>query len=116
VKVQARNRTVLAWLLFASIFACLAAALVVAVAVVRPLTMAVLAGGALGVTLPLLLLPDGRLRSPRWRLAVWASLAGALLMEVGGSVAPGQLADRPIDNPLGLSWGSAEPPARSPTS
>jgi hypothetical protein len=37
----------LAWLLFAATFACLAAGLVVAVAVVRPLTMGVLAGGAL---------------------------------------------------------------------
>jgi hypothetical protein len=32
---------------------------------------------ALGVTLPLLLVPDGRLRSRRWRLAVWASVSGA---------------------------------------
>jgi hypothetical protein len=169
----------LAWLLFAASFACLAAGLVVALAVVRPLTAGVLAGGgvealvylgfavvglilslrlpanpigwlyaasgliwsltvpgeawiddlvdkgrplplagqldaavteplwapaiALGVTLPLLLLPDGRLRSPRWRLVVWASLAGAVLLEVGGSVAPGKLPDWPIDNPLGLS-------------
>jgi hypothetical protein len=58
---------------------------------------------ALGVTLPLLLLPDGRLRSRRWRLAVWASVAGASLAEVGGSVAPGKLTDWPIDNPFGLS-------------
>jgi hypothetical protein len=176
--VTVRNRTMLAWLLFAATFACLAAGLVIAVAVVRPLTVGVLAGGALialaylgfavlglvlslrlpanpigwlyaasglvwsltvpgeawvtdlvdrgrplplaaqldaavteplwapaialGVTLPLLLLPDGRLRSPRWRPVVWASLAGAVLLEVGGSVAPRQLADWPIDNPLGL--------------
>jgi hypothetical protein len=52
------------------------------------------------VTLPLLLLPDGRLRSRRWRLAVWASVAGAFLVEVAGSLAPGQLDSWPIANPL----------------
>ena len=138
-----RTRTVLAWLLFAATFGCLAAGLAVALVLVRPLTLAVLAEGALaaalylgfavlglvlslrrpgnpigwllaasglvwslnvpgeawvsnlaatgrplprlaqvhaavleplwapaialGVTLPLLLLPNGRLRSPRWR-------------------------------------------------
>jgi hypothetical protein len=168
----------LAWLLFAATFACLAAGLAVTLAVVRPLTVGVLAGGALaallylgfavlglilslrrpanpigwlyaasglvwslsvpgdawvddlirkgrplplaaqfdaaigeprwalaialGVTLPLLLLPDGRLRSRRWRPAVWASVAGAVLMEVAGSLAPGQLDSWPIANPIGL--------------
>jgi hypothetical protein len=47
VKVLARNRTMLAWLLFAATFACLAAGLVVALMLVRPLTVGVLAGGAL---------------------------------------------------------------------
>jgi hypothetical protein len=178
VKVQARNRTMLAWLLFAATFACLAAGLAVTLALVRPLTVGVLAGGALaallylgfavlglilslrrpanpigwlyaasglvwslsvpgdawvdnlirqgrplplaaqfevaigeprwalaialGVTLPLLLLPDGRLRSRRWRPAVWASVAGAVLVEVAGSLAPGQLDSWPIANPIGL--------------
>jgi hypothetical protein len=177
VKGQARNRTMLAWLLFAATFACLAAGLVVALALVRPLTVGVLAGGALtallylgfaviglvlslrlpanpigwlyaasglvwssnvpgeawvnhlvrsgrplplaaqlnaavgepmwaaaialGVTLPLLLLPDGRLRSRRWRLAVWASVAGALLA-MAAVFAPGQLTATPIANPFGL--------------
>jgi hypothetical protein len=74
--VQPRTRTALAWLLFGASFACLAAGLVIALAVVRPLPLAAkihLAVGeplwapaiALGVTLPLLLFPDGRLRSPR---------------------------------------------------
>jgi hypothetical protein len=178
VTVQARNRTMLAWLLFAATFACLAAGLAVTLALVRPLTVGVLARGvlaalsylgfavlglilslrrpanpigwlyaasglvwslsvpgdawiddlirmgrplplaaqfdaaigesrwalaiALGVTLPLLLLPDGRLRSHRWRPAVWASVAGAVLVEVAGSLAPGQLDSWPITNPIGL--------------
>jgi hypothetical protein len=57
---------------------------------------------ALGVTLPLLLLPDGRLRSRRWRLAVAASVAGAVL-SMASSVDPGQLTATPIANPLGLA-------------
>jgi len=46
--MERRTRTALAWLLFGASFACLAAGLVVALAVVRPLTLAVLAEGALG--------------------------------------------------------------------
>jgi len=57
---------------------------------------------ALGVTLPALLLPDGHLRSPRWRLVVAASVAGIVLILVGGSLAPGPLQGLPIDNPFGL--------------
>jgi hypothetical protein len=57
---------------------------------------------ALGVTLPALLLPDGHLRSRRWRLVVAASVGGIVLILVGGSLAPGRLQGLPIDNPFGL--------------
>jgi signal transduction histidine kinase len=57
---------------------------------------------ALGVTLPALLLPDGRLRSRRWRLVVATSVTGAAMILVFGSVAPGRLQNWSIDNPLGL--------------
>jgi len=59
---------------------------------------------ALGVTLPFLLLPDGRLRSPRWRLVVATTVAGVTLLMIGGSLAPGQLTNGPIpiDKPFGL--------------
>jgi hypothetical protein len=57
---------------------------------------------ALGVTLPALLLPDGHLRSPRWRLVVAASVTGIVFILVGGSVAPGPLRGLPVDKPLGL--------------
>jgi hypothetical protein len=179
VHVLARNRTLLAWLLFAATFGCLVTGLVVALLLVRPLTVGVLVQGAiealvfrlsfaaiglvltlrrpanpigwlyaaaglvwslevpgtpwvqqlvrahrplppaaqvaavvadvawapavaLGVTLPLLLLPDGRLRSARWRPVVAASLCGALLVVAGG-LAPGSLTDPPIPNPLALA-------------
>jgi hypothetical protein len=47
VPVLARNRTLLAWLLFVATFGCLAAGLVVAVLLVRPLTAGVLVQGAI---------------------------------------------------------------------
>jgi hypothetical protein len=170
----------LAWLLFAATFGCLAAGLVVTVALVRPLTIAVLAEGAaralayplgsatvglilglrrpanpigwlfaaaglawslsipvepwldqllserrplplaaqaaavygefnwapatvLGVTLPALLVPDGRLRSRRWRAVAAAGLVAAVLVLVGSWLAPARLEDTPIANPFGLA-------------
>jgi hypothetical protein len=42
-------------------------------------------GLTLGVTLPLLLLPDGRLRSRRWRVVVVAGVAGTAMEVVGWS-------------------------------
>ncbi len=61
---------------------------------------------ALGVTLPALLLPDGRLRSRRWRVVVATSVAGVALALVGGTLTPGPLENQPVgnqlDNPFGL--------------
>jgi hypothetical protein len=59
---------------------------------------------ALGITLPFLLLPDGRLRSRRWRLVVATTVAGVAMFVIGGSLAPGQLTNGPIpiDKPFGL--------------
>ena len=53
---------------------------------------------ALGVTLPFLLLPDGHLRSRRWRAVVAASLAGSTLALVGGALSPAPLTETPMDN------------------
>ena len=59
---------------------------------------------ALGITLPALLLPDGRLRSRRWRVVVATAVFGAVVALVAGSLMPGQLqaTPAPIDNPFGL--------------
>ena len=183
MKLQARTRTTLAWSLWLATFGCCAAGLVVTLALIRPLTLGVLAEGAafalafplgfatiglvmtlrlpanpigwlyaaaglawawsipfgpwidrlvrdhrplpliaqlvavvadfgwapaiaLGVTLPALLLPDGRLRSRRWRVVVATSVAGVALALVGGTLAPGSLENQPavpIANPFGLA-------------
>ena len=60
---------------------------------------------AFGITLPALLVPDGRLRSPRWRPVAAAAVVGPFLGLVGGSLAPGPLQETvvPIDNPFGLA-------------
>lgn len=58
---------------------------------------------ALGVTLPALLLPNGHLRSHRWRVVAVTAVAGPVLLMVGAGLAPGQLQQLPIDNPFGLA-------------
>jgi hypothetical protein len=58
---------------------------------------------ALGITLPALLLPNGHLRSRRWRLVVVTSVTGAALTVLAASLAPGPLDEMGIDNPFGLA-------------
>jgi hypothetical protein len=59
---------------------------------------------ALGVTLPALLLPDGRLRSRRWRVVVATAVTGAVLTTVGTFLAPGPVEDAGLaGNPFGLA-------------
>ena len=177
--MKRQRSTVLAWGMWLASFGLLAAGLVVAVAVVRPLTLRVLAAGAvdavtfsltfstvglvlglkrpanpigwlyaaaglasslttpmapwvdqlvaehhplplaaqlnavvgdfnwvtpiaLGITLPALLLPDGHLRSRRWRPVAAASVIGIVLILAAGIVAPGRLQSVPVDNPFGV--------------
>jgi hypothetical protein len=61
----------------------------------------------------LLLFPDGRLVSPRWRLAAWVSLGLLAIIVARFALVPGPLSDFPaVDNPLGveaLSWLAALP-------
>jgi hypothetical protein len=179
VTTQRRGRTVLAWSLWLATFGCCAAGLAVTLAMVRPLTVGVLAQGAvralvyplgyatvglvltlrrpanpigwlyaaaglmwslsipgdswvdqlladhrplppaaelsavfgefnwapatvLGVILPALLVPDGRLRSRRWRPVAAAAVAVGVLVLVGGALAPAVLEDTSIPNPFGL--------------
>jgi hypothetical protein len=178
--LRTRTRVVLAWALWLVTFGCCAAGLLVTVAIYRPLTLGVLAEGALyafffvlgfatvglvlalrrpgnpigwlygaaglawaytiplapwvdqllrehrplpllaqlhvalsefgwapaiglGVTLPALLLPNGHLRSRRWRLVVVTSVTGFVLATVGGALSPGPIEEAGIDNPLGLA-------------
>jgi uncharacterized membrane protein YtjA (UPF0391 family) len=60
---------------------------------------------ALGVILPFLLLPEGRLRSRRWRVVVAATVVGVAMFVIGAILSPGQTSSGPvaIDNPFGLA-------------
>jgi hypothetical protein len=60
-------------------------------------------GVAFGLTLPFLLLPDGRLRSPGWRVVVATAVTGAGLVLAAGSLLPGRLGETSIVNPFALA-------------
>jgi hypothetical protein len=57
----------------------------------------------LGVTLPALLLPNGHLRSRRWRLVAISAVTGLVLVMVGGPLSPGPLEELGIESPFGLA-------------
>src|SRR4029453_6796752 len=57
----------------------------------------------LGVALPALLLPNGQLRSRRWRLVAATSVTGAGLITVAGTLSPGPGEELGIDTPRGLA-------------
>jgi predicted lipoprotein with Yx(FWY)xxD motif len=61
-------------------------------------------GLTLAITLPLLLLPDGRLRSRRWRPVVAAAVAGTTMEVVGWVLSPDPLTQtlRPVAKPFAL--------------
>jgi hypothetical protein len=69
-------------------------------------------GRVLGITLPFLLLPDGRLRSRRWRPVVAAAVAGVAMFVVGASLLPGPTNNGPILSTTRLAWQGR--PVRSP--
>jgi two-component system NarL family sensor kinase len=62
-----------------------------------------LTGGTPILTFGLLLFPDGRLPSPRWRLVAWAA-AGSLVARIfANALMPGPLINHPVaTNPLGI--------------
>jgi hypothetical protein len=72
--------------------------------------LAAVAGGflwapavALGLTVPFLLLPGGRLRSYRWRVVVATAATGAGLVLAAGSLIPGRLGETAVANPFALA-------------
>jgi hypothetical protein len=66
------------------------------------------AGIALAITLPLLLLPDGRLRSRRWRVVVVATVAGTAMNVIGWWFSPQPMTQtlEPVAKPFALAGGA----------
>ena len=61
-------------------------------------------------TFVLLLFPDGRLLSRRWRWVAWCAGAGIALVLFAAAVAAGPLEDYPqLDNPVGIDSAVIEP-------
>jgi hypothetical protein len=61
------------------------------------------------LTLLLLLFPDGRPVSPRWRFAGWLAVAAMAMLFVGYAFAPGPLEDyHRVDNPLGIGGAASD--------
>jgi hypothetical protein len=56
----------------------------------------------------LLLFPNGRTPSPRWRFVVWAVVVAAAVMLIAGPFVPGSSGFAPIDNPLGVGGAVGE--------
>jgi hypothetical protein len=67
-------------------------------------------GITLAVTLPLLLLPNGRLRSPRWRVVLVASVGGTVLTVIGWALAPAPMTQTltPVPKPFPLPGMAGE--------
>jgi hypothetical protein len=58
----------------------------------------------------LLLFPDGRLPSPRWRPVAWCAGVGIVLLFLVDSSSPGPLEDYPkVSNPYGVESPASEP-------
>ncbi len=54
-------------------------------------------------TFVLLLFPDGRLPSPRWRVVAWVSAAVIIVVALSEAFRPGRLANAPsVENPYGI--------------
>jgi len=58
-------------------------------------------------TFLLLLFPDGRLPSPRWRPVAWLAGGSLVVTLVAIALAPGRIENTPVTNPVGVRGGEA---------
>jgi hypothetical protein len=70
-----------------------------------------MAGIGPAATFGLLLFPDGRLPSPRWRPVAWLAATANVLTIAGIALAPGPFEDDVVENPLGLEAAPGLPDA-----
>jgi hypothetical protein len=68
-----------------------------------------MAGVGPAATFGLLLFPDGRLPSRRWRAAAWLAAAANVMVLTGIALEPGRFEDSTVENPLGLEAAPAVP-------
>jgi two-component system NarL family sensor kinase len=61
----------------------------------------------LAVVFAMLLFPDGRLPSPRWRIVAWTAVLGAVLEALYDAFDPGDMGTSyySVTNPFGWEWG-----------
>lgn len=59
-------------------------------------------GLGLGATLLMLLFPDGKLPSPRWRPVAWVASICLTVLPLTLILTPGRIQDYPIQNPVGI--------------
>lgn len=66
-------------------------------------------GAFIPMMLVLLVFPDGRLLSSRWRPAVWLAIAAGATISVGGALSPNLVDYEGIENPIGVEWIAGSP-------
>jgi hypothetical protein len=59
-------------------------------------------GAGLPITFGLLLFPDGRLPSPRWKIVAWSAGIGLAVLVPGIAFVPGPMTDIGVTNPFGI--------------
>ena len=74
-----------------------------------------MAGIGPAATFGLLLFPDGRLPSRRWRAIAWLAGAANALVVAGIALKPGRFEDDVVENPLGLAAAPGLPDAMAVT-
>jgi signal transduction histidine kinase len=66
-------------------------------------------GAFIPMMLVLLVFPDGRLLSSRWRPAVWLAIAALVTIPLGQALSPTLVDYAGLENPIGIDWVDGSP-------